>query len=76
MPKFTPKMKLALDPSYYPPNYIPTQEEDSTPSLVNNLVTPPDKLEDQERNNGTKTRMERGQKKKKNMEENTQQRHS
>ena len=49
MPKFTPKMKLALDPNYYPPNYVPGQEEDSVPSLVSNLVPPPDKLADQEK---------------------------
>ena len=52
MPNLTPKMKLALDPNYYLPNYVPDQEEDSTQSLVNNMVPPPDKLEDQEKNNG------------------------
>ena len=34
-------------PNYYPPNYVP-EEEDSAPSLVNNLVPPP--VEDQEKN--------------------------
>ena len=38
MPKFTPKIKLPLDPSDYLPNYVPCQKEDSTPSLMNNLV--------------------------------------
>ena len=48
MLEFTPEKKLALDPNYYPPNYAPGQEEDSTPSLMNNLVPLLDKLTDQE----------------------------
>ena len=33
------KEKLALDPNYYPPNYVP---EEDAPLLVDNLVAPPD----------------------------------
>ena len=58
MPKFTPKMKLTLDANYYRPNYVPGQEEDSTPSLVNNFVPPTDKLEDQMKNNGQNNKKE------------------
>ena len=44
MPKFTPEINLALDPKYYPSNYVPGQEEDSVSCLVNNLVPPADKV--------------------------------
>ena len=37
MPKFTLEMKLVLDPNYCLPNYVPDQEKDYTPSIVNNL---------------------------------------
>ena len=47
LPYYTPKEKLAMDLDYYPPNYIP-EEEDSAPSLVNNLVPPP--VEEQKKN--------------------------
>ena len=46
LPQYTPKEKLAMDPDRYPPNYI-LEEEDSAPSLVNNLMPPP--VEDQEK---------------------------
>ena len=42
LPHCDPKMKQALDPNYYPLNYVPKQEEDA-PTLVDNLVTPPTK---------------------------------
>ena len=42
LPHHTPKEKMALDPNYYPPGYIPEeQEKDDIPLLVNNLVSPP-----------------------------------
>ena len=47
LPHSTPKETLAMDPDYYPPNYI-CEEEDSSLSLVNNLVPPP--VEDQKKN--------------------------
>ena len=40
---------MALDPNYYPPGYIPEeQEKDDASLIVNNLVNPPEKntLED------------------------------
>ena len=41
-PNVVPKEKLALDPNYYPPNYVP--EEEDAPLIVDNLVTPPEKV--------------------------------
>ena len=39
LPHCGPEEKLARDPAYYPPNYVP-EEEDNAPSLVNNLSVP------------------------------------
>ena len=44
---YTLKEKLAMDLDYYLPSYI-LEEEESTPSLVNNFVPSP--VEDQEKN--------------------------
>ena len=49
-----PKQKQALDPNYYPPNYV--LEEEDAPLLVDNLValpaSPMKKEEDQEEEEG------------------------
>ena len=54
-PHCTPKQKMALDPNYYTPGYIPEeQEKDDAPLLVTNLVdplgknTPEDPVEEEE----------------------------
>ena len=39
LPHCSPKEKQALDPNYYPPNYVP--EEEDAPILVDNLVALP-----------------------------------
>ena len=39
LPHCDPEMKQALDPNYYPLNYVPKQEEDAS-TLVHNLVSP------------------------------------
>ena len=41
LPCCSPKEKLALDPNYYPPNYVP--EEEDAPLLIDNLVIQPKK---------------------------------
>ena len=44
LPHCTPNEKRALDPNYYPPGYIPEeQEKDDVPLLVDNLVNPMEK---------------------------------
>ena len=65
LPHCDPKMKQALDPNYYPPNYVARQEEDA-PTLVDNIIALPVKTtreEDQgedkkEKNNGGETNRE------------------
>ena len=44
LPCHTPTEMMALDPNYYPPGYIPDeQEKDDAPLLVNNVVNPLEK---------------------------------
>ena len=67
----TPQMrKMALDPTYYPPGYIPEeQEKDNVPLLVYNLVNPlernipedPTEEEEEEEMVSTKTQAGPGQ---------------
>ena len=71
MPKLTPKMKLTLDPSNYPPNHVP-EEEDSTPSLVNNLIPPPKHLGNPEKNNTGNNKKKEGDREKNKEQADTQ----
>ena len=45
LPYYTPKKKLALDPDYYHQDYDPNEDREDTPLLVNNLVSPPEKVQ-------------------------------
>ena len=47
LPHYCPEEKLAMDPDYYPCNYV-LEEDNNAPSLVINLVPPP--VREQEKN--------------------------
>ena len=73
LPCCSPKDKLALDPDYYPQNYVPHEEEQETPLLIDNLVNPPEMPQKEKRGRRMKERRQKMRKKK--MAEKTQQRH-
>ena len=59
LPHCDPKMKQALDPNHYPPNYTPMQKE-NTPTIVGNLVPMPVKIQKKKTREKTRRRTAEG----------------